>query len=184
MFTYTYWDVHVNLVPWYLTDCTENKHWNRSFFFLTFCCVISPISGSIHHYCIMKKLKKKKSGKNNKLRTISPKTHENFKNSKPRVVLLVLIKKSVYTSTGRRKPLQCNLGSTLSFRWRYLFFYFQSESPFVYKVINNAKLSMTNFQNQSPQNIQESLSLNNTICIYNTPYIFFFVLFSHLLFFL
>ena len=44
----------------------------------------------------MEKLKKKKkSGKNNKLRTISPKTHENFKNSKPRVVLLVLIKKSV-----------------------------------------------------------------------------------------
>ena len=183
MFTYTYWDVHVNLVPWYLTDCTENKHWNRSFFFLTFCCVISPISGSIHHYCIMEKLKKKKNrGKITK--TISPKTHENFKNSKPRVVLLVLIKKSVYTSTGRRKPLQCNLGSTLSFRWRYLFFYFQSESPFVYKVIKNAKLSMTNFQNQSPQNIQESLSLNNTICIYNTPYIFFFVLFSHLLFFL
>ena len=31
----------------------------------------------------------------NKLRTISPKNHENFKNSKPRVALLVLIKKSV-----------------------------------------------------------------------------------------
>ena len=39
---------------------------------------------------------KKKSGKNkNKLRTTSPKNHESFKNSKPRVVLLVLIKKSV-----------------------------------------------------------------------------------------
>ena len=38
----------------------------------------------------------KKSGKNKKkLRTISPKNHENFKNSKSRVVLLVLIKKSV-----------------------------------------------------------------------------------------
>ena len=38
----------------------------------------------------------KKSGKNkNKLRTISPKNHENFKNSKSRVVLLLFIKKSV-----------------------------------------------------------------------------------------
>ena len=73
-----YWDVHVNLVPWYLTDCTENEHWNRSFFFLTFCCIISPISGSILHYCIMENLKKK-SGKNKyKLRIISPKNHENF----------------------------------------------------------------------------------------------------------
>ena len=83
------------------------------------------------------------------------------------------------TSTGRRKPLQCNQKSTLSFMWSYLFFYFHSESPFVYKVINKTKLSMTNFQKQSPQNIMESLSLNNRICTYNTPYIFF-VLFNHL----
>ena len=79
----------------------------------------------------------KKSGKNkNKLRTISPKNHENFKNSKSRVVLLVLIKG--FTSVGRRKPLQLNQGSTLSFRWHY-FFYFQSKSPFVYKIINKKK---------------------------------------------
>ena len=38
---------------------------------------------------------KKKSGKNkNKLGTISLKNHENFKNSKARVILVVLIKKS------------------------------------------------------------------------------------------
>ena len=38
---------------------------------------------------------KKKSGKKQEQRIISPKNHENFKDSKPRVVLLVLIKKSV-----------------------------------------------------------------------------------------
>ena len=50
------------------------------FFFLTFCCVIIPISGIIDQYCIMGK--SKKIGKKNKLRTICPKNHENFKNSK------------------------------------------------------------------------------------------------------
>ena len=58
------------------------------------------------------------------------------------------------------------------------FFHFQSESPFVYKVINKTKLSMINFQKQSPQNIKESLSLN-TFCTYNNLYILF-VLFNHL----
>ena len=38
---------------------------------------------------------KTKSGKKQEQRIISPKNHENFKDSKPRVVLLVLIKKSV-----------------------------------------------------------------------------------------
>ena len=47
------------------------------------------------------------------------------------------------TSTGRRKPLQCNQGSTLSFWQRCLFF--QSESPFVYQVINQTKLFIANF---------------------------------------
>ena len=44
------------------------------------------------------------------------------------------------TSTGRRKPLPCNQGSSLSF-W--------SESPIVYQVINKTKLSITNFQKPS-----------------------------------
>ena len=38
---------------------------------------------------------KKKSRKKQEQRIISPKNRENFKDSKPRVVLLVLIKKSV-----------------------------------------------------------------------------------------
>ena len=48
------------------------------------------------------------------------------------------------------------------------------QSPFVYQVINK-KLSITSFQEQSPQNIliKESRSLNNTICTYNTPCIYF-----------
>ena len=77
------------------------------------------------------------------------------------------------TSTGKRKPLQCNQGSTLSFRWRYLFF--QSKSPFVYQVINKTKFSIWNVQKQSPWNIliKESRSSNNTICTYNTPCIYF-----------
>ena len=53
--------------------------------------------------------------------------------------------------------------------------FFQSESPFVYQVINKTKLSITNFQKQSPWNIliKESRNLNNTICTYNTPCIYF-----------
>ena len=58
------------------------------------------------------------------------------------------------------------------------FFYFQSESPFVYKVINKTKLSITNFQKQSPKSIKESLSLNDTICTYNTPCTFFRFIYS------
>ena len=46
-------------------------------FFLTFCCIITPISGIIDQYCIMEKIFKK-SGKNkNKLRTMYPKNLEN-----------------------------------------------------------------------------------------------------------
>ena len=87
-------------------------------------------------------------------------------------LLRLLVYYRVYLNR-KRKPLQCNQGSTLSFWWRYLFF--QSESPFVYQVINKTKLSITNFQKQSPWNIliKESRSLNNTICTYNTPCIYF-----------
>ena len=53
-------------------------------FFPTFCCIITPISGFIDHYCIMEKFKKKSGANENKLRTIYPKNYENFKNSKPR----------------------------------------------------------------------------------------------------
>ena len=64
------------------------------FYFLTFCCIITSISGIIGHYCIMENLKK--SGKNkNKLRTIYPKNHENFKNSKPRIQFYWFLKKGV-----------------------------------------------------------------------------------------
>ena len=45
-----------------------------------YCFFVTPISGVIDHYCNMENLKK--SGKNNKLRTIYPK---NFKNNKRRV---------------------------------------------------------------------------------------------------
>ena len=48
----------------------------------------------MHHYCIME-IKKNQEKNKDKLRIISPKNHENFKDSKPRVILLVLIKKSV-----------------------------------------------------------------------------------------
>ena len=121
---------------------------------------------------------KKKSGKNkNKLRAISPKNHENFENSKPRVVLVVLIKKSVPRGEegNHNSVIQ---GLLYRSGDATCFFYFQSESPFVYKVIIKTKLSMTTSQKQNPQNIKESLSLN-TICTYNTSYIFF-VLFNHL----
>ena len=54
------------------------------FFFLTFFCIITPISGIIDHYCIMENFKKSRENKN-KLRTIYSKNYENFKNRKPRV---------------------------------------------------------------------------------------------------
>ena len=86
------------------------------------------------------------------LRTIYPKNQENLKNSKTRAHFTGSYIKEC-TSTEIRKPLLCNQGSTLSFWWRYLFF--QSESPFVYQVINKTKLSITNFQKESPRSIRE-----------------------------
>ena len=54
------------------------------FFFLTYFCIITPISGIIDHYCIMENFKKSRENKN-KLITIYSKNHENFKNSEPRI---------------------------------------------------------------------------------------------------
>ena len=54
------------------------------FFFLTFCCIIAPVSGIIDHYCIMENSKRIEENKN-KLRTIYTKNPENFKSSKPKV---------------------------------------------------------------------------------------------------
>ena len=78
-----------------LSSCMSIK--TGLFFFLTFCCIITPISGTRDHYCIMENQKKKLGENKNKLKAIYPKNHEFFKNSKPRVqFLLVLIKKRVY----------------------------------------------------------------------------------------
>ena len=38
----------------FLTDCTENEHLNK-FFFLTFCCIVTPISGIMDHDYIIEK---------------------------------------------------------------------------------------------------------------------------------
>ena len=51
------------------------------FFFLTFCCIVTPIS-RIDHYCIIENFKKIEKNKN-EIRTTYPKNHEHFKNSKP-----------------------------------------------------------------------------------------------------
>ena len=41
-----------------VTDCTENKHYKRSFLFLSgFLLYHTPISGIRDHYCIMRNLK-------------------------------------------------------------------------------------------------------------------------------
>ena len=49
------------------------------FFFLTFCCIITPISGIINYYYVMENWKKKNSGENkNKLRKMYPNNHEKF----------------------------------------------------------------------------------------------------------
>ena len=46
------------------------------FFFLTFSCIITPISGIINRYCIMENLIKNSGKHKNKLRTIYQKNHE------------------------------------------------------------------------------------------------------------
>ena len=47
------------------------------FFFLTFCCIITPISGIINYYYIMEN--RKKTGENkNKLRKMYPNNYEKF----------------------------------------------------------------------------------------------------------
>ena len=72
-----HWTVKLHFLPaWAL---------KQIFFFLTFCCIFIPISGIIDHYCIMEIFFKKLGENKNKLRTICPKNHENFKNGKPRV---------------------------------------------------------------------------------------------------
>ena len=57
-------------------------------------------------------------------------------------------------------------------------FFFQSQSPFFYQIINKTKLFI-NFQKQSPWNIKESRNLN-AIFIYNTPCLFSFYLIIYL----
>ena len=47
---------HILFSP--VTDCTENKHYKRSFFLSDFLLYHTPISGIIDHYCIMGNLKK------------------------------------------------------------------------------------------------------------------------------
>ena len=47
--------------------------------------IIDPISGIKDHYCTEGKIEKKLGKNKNKVRTIYPKNHENFKNRKSRV---------------------------------------------------------------------------------------------------
>ena len=67
-----------------MTDCTENKHYKMSFFLSDFLLYHTPISDILDRYCIMQNLENIGKTKN-KLRTIYPKNHESFKNSKRRV---------------------------------------------------------------------------------------------------
>ena len=60
------------------------------FFFLTFCCIITPISGNTNHYCVMGNLKKF-------LRKIYPNNHKNYKNSKSRIQFYRLLQKKECT---------------------------------------------------------------------------------------
>ena len=157
------------------------------FFFLTFCCMVTLIAGKLYIITVLWKIFKNQE-KIKTWRTIYPKNQENFKKANLRSNFTGSYKREC-TSTGRRKPLQYNQGSTLSFWWRYLFL--QSESPFVYQVINKTELSITIFRKQSPWNIliKESGSLNNAFCTYNTRCIYFLFyliiyLFIYLLFFL
>ena len=77
------------------------------FFFLTFCCIITPISGSIDHYCIMENSEKWKKNKE-KIRTIYPKSHEKFKNSKFRGQFYWFLLKKESTEIPERHAFEEN----------------------------------------------------------------------------
>ena len=110
------------------------------------------------------------------LRRIYPKNQENLRTAILGFNFTGSFKKEC-TSRVRRKPLQRNQGNTLSFWWPTCF---SERSPFVYRVINKTKLSITNFQKQIPWNTNESRSLNKTIFTYNTSWIFSFYLIIYL----
>ena len=141
-----------------MTDCTENEHKNRSFFFLIFCCIVTPVSGTIDHYCTMENIKKYREKNRNRLRTIYPKNHKNFKNSKCKVqYYLLLYKMSVlqrqaivlhnnHSSIRTRKLLQCHQRRTSSFWWCYFFLFFEWQFLFL-QVINKTKFSKVNSLN-------------------------------------
>ena len=84
------------------------------FFFLTFCCIVSLIVGKLWIITVLSK-KFLKIGKKLK--------HEEIYTRKIKKILRTANLGSNFTgsykrectSTGRRKPLQCNQGSTLSF---------------------------------------------------------------------
>ena len=87
------------------------------FFFLTFCSIITSISGIINHYCIIEN--KKKLGENKKkLRTIYPKNHENFKNSKPKVQFYWFLYKNVHLENLRDHKI--GMLATKGLRYFYL----------------------------------------------------------------
>ena len=82
---------HILFSP--VTDCTENKHYKRSFFFfLTFCCIILRFL-VLQIITVLWEIKKKLGKTKNKLKTIYPKNHESFKSSKPRVQFYWFLKK-------------------------------------------------------------------------------------------
>ena len=58
-----------------LTDCKIGL-----FFFLTFICIITPISGSRDNYCITGNFQKLSGRNKNRLRTTYSKNHEHFVN--------------------------------------------------------------------------------------------------------
>ena len=80
-------------------------------------------------------------GKNkNKLRTLYTKTHENFKNSKPRVQFYWLLQKNSIPQQEEGNYYSVIRGVLYRSGDATCFFYFQNESPFVYQVINKTKL--------------------------------------------
>ena len=70
LFTYYTLDSQVSL--------SSSMSINRHFFILTFCCIITPISGIINYYYVMENWGKKSGENKNKLRKMYPNNHEKF----------------------------------------------------------------------------------------------------------
>ena len=141
-------------------------------FFMTFCCIITPIPGIIDNCCIMENFKNLRKNQN-KLRTIYPKNHKYFKSSKPTVQFYWFLQKksalfSIFLSLSFLN-FCINLYNKLDFESNFGF-YIRDNIP-VLRLIEQLFDHLTHLQWKTRQNktsliCDKKLSLHVTIIIF------------------